>query len=242
MNRIAIRTLEARIHGSAPRSASAFGLAIGFATLLAIGFAPAQAQQKKAPEKTAAPKASPAKTSPAKANPAKTSPAPAAATGSQAFLIGTFGDWKALMSGKDKQKVCYALSQPKDRKPGKLVRNPAYLFISSRVSDGAKNEVAFKLGFPARFGQDGTAAVGSASFMLVADAKAPNPKEKAAKALPDSSAFLKNPAQEGQLIEAMKKAANLTMKISSARGNETIDTYSLNGLGKALEAVARECP
>lgn len=198
----------------------------GLVVLLALGLAPATAQQKKQPEKK----------TPAKET---TSSLPG---GGQTFLIGTFGDWKALMTGKDKQKVCYALSQPKERKPTGLTRNPAYLFISNRMSDNAKHEIAFKLGFPARFGQDGTASVGSATFALVADAKAPNPKEKSTKAPPDSSAFLKNPAQENQLIESLKRASGFSVKLSSIRGNETTDSYSLNGFAKALEAVDKECP
>ena len=176
------------------------GLAFG---IVAVAVSSAQAQQsKKAPQTASA-----------------TSP-----VGGQSFLLGTFGDWKALMSGKDKGKLCYALAQPKDRKPAGLKRDPAFLFITTRVSDGTKNEVAFKLGFA---GKDGTLAIGGTSFPLLASAE---------------SAFLKNPAQEAQLIEAMKKAPDLTVKVASIRGNETTDKYSLNGFGKALERMAKECP
>lgn len=183
----------------------------GLVVLLALGLAPATAQQKKQPEKK----------TPAKET---TSPLPG---GGQTFLIGTFGDWKALMTGKDKQKVCYALSQPKERLPAKLNRDPGYVFISNRMADGAKNEIAFKLGFAAKTGQDGALTIGTGNFPLVASG---------------DSAFLKNPAQEGQLIDLMKRSAGVTLKMASARGNETTDKYSLNGFGKALEAVAKECP
>lgn len=208
MNRIANRTPDAT-----PRSARSLGLCSGLAILLALGGSPALAQQqKKAPEKKAA---------------AKTSPGPAAVAGGQTFLIGTFGDWKALMSGKDKAKVCYALSQPKERLPAKLKRDPGYIFISNRTADGAKNEIAFMLGFGTKTGQDGLLTIGAGTFALVAS---------------EESAFLKNPAQEAQLIDLMKRGANITIKMASARGNETTDKYSLGGLGKALEAVAKECP
>lgn len=159
--------------------------------------------------------------------PAQNASANAAPGGAQTFLLGTYGDWKALMSGKDKSKVCYALAQPKDRKPAGLKRDPAYLFISNRVGDGAKNEVAMKLGFAGKAGQDGTLAIGSANFALLASGE---------------SAFLKNPAQEGQLIEAMKKASELTTKVASLRGNETTDKYSLKGFSDALARMAKECP
>lgn len=168
--------------------------------------APATAQQRKQPEKKEA---------------------AAVPGGGQTLLIGTFGDWKALMTGKDKQKVCYALSQPKERLPAKLARDPGYLYISNRMADGAKNEIAFKLGFATKSGQDGALSIGTASFALIGSGE---------------SAFLKNPAQESQLIEAMKRVSAISLKMASARGNETTDKYSLNGFGKALEAVAKECP
>jgi invasion protein IalB len=181
----------------------------GLAILSAGAVAPLGAQQKKQP-----PAAAPKETA-------------ALPGGAQAFLIGTFGDWKALFTGKDKQKICYALSQPKDRLPAKLNRDPGYLFISNRMADGAKNEVAIKLGFAGKTGQDGALQIGTGNFALIASG---------------DNAFLKNAAQEGQLIDAMRKNQALTIKMASARGNETTDKYSLNGFAKALEAVAKECP
>lgn len=147
--------------------------------------------------------------------------------GAQTFLIGTFGDWKALTAGKDKQKICYALAQPKDRKPTTLKRDPGYLFVSNRLADGAKNEIAIKLGYTGKSNEDGSFAIGTANFPLIASAE---------------SAFLKNPAQEGQIIEAMKKGQSIIIKVKSARGNESTDTYSLNGFAQAIAAVAKECP
>ena len=191
---------------------TARSLLASIAILLVCAALPAEAQQKKQPEK--------------KTPAAATTPA-AAPGGAQTFLIGTFGDWKALMTGKDKQKVCYALSQPKERLPAKLARDPGYLFISNRTADGAKNEIAIKLGFATKTGQDGSLAIGTGNFSLVGSG---------------DSAFLKNPAQEAQLIDLMKKSSGITLKMSSLRGNETTDKYSLNGFGKALEAVAKECP
>lgn len=150
-----------------------------------------------------------------------------AAGGAQTLLIGTFGDWKALMSGKDKGKVCYALSQPKDRQPARLQRDPGYLFVSNRTSDGAKGEFAVRLGFGGSTTKEGALAIGTTNFALVASGE---------------SAFLKNPAQEAQVIDLMKRSASISIKVASARGNETTDKYSMNGFAKALEAAAKECP
>lgn len=202
----------------APRS-GVLGLAMTglIAGALALAAAPALAQQSRQPGKAkAAPKTA-----------AKAAPAGPGGGSGQTFLIGTFGDWKALTTGKDRQKVCYALASPNQRLPTSLKRDPGYLFISNRVADGAKSEIAFILGFAGKAGQDGTLTIGSNSFAVIASGE---------------SAFLKNPAQEEQIIDQMKRAASLTVKVSSARGNESTDRYSMNGVTKALEAVAKECP
>jgi invasion protein IalB len=196
------------------------------AVVLAFAAVPALAQQqpKKAP---AAAKAALAKKTVAKKAPVKTTGTKTTGASGQAFLIGTFGDWKALTTGKDKQKVCYALAQPNQRLPAKLKRDPGYLFISNRTGDGAKGEIAFKMGFAPKAGQEDQLVIGTTTFVVIGTGE---------------SVFLKNPAQEAQVIDLMKKAATVTIKVTSARGNETTDRYSMNGLTKALEAVGKECP
>jgi len=174
---------------------------------LAFGFAAPALAQKKKQDTKAEPAAAPA--------------------GAQTFLIGTFADWKALTSGKDKSKICYALSQPKERAPAKLQRDPGYLFVSNRTADGTRGEFAVKLGFAGAPGKEGSLTIGSGRFALVASGE---------------SAFLKNPAQEAQVIDLMKRSASISIKVSSARGNETTDKYSMSGFAKALEAAAKECP
>jgi invasion protein IalB len=143
------------------------------------------------------------------------------------FLVATYGDWGAYVSGKDKTKVCYALSQPKERLPKGLNRDPAYMFISNRLGDGVRNEVSLIMGFPLKAGAAATATVGSASFQMLTK---------------DKSAWLKNAAEEAQMIEAMKKGNALIVKASSLKGNETTDRYSLSGLAQAIERAQKECP
>lgn len=140
--------------------------------------------------------------------------------------IATYGDWGAFLAGAGKGKTCYALAQPKDRAPANLHRDPAYIFISSRPGENIRDEVSIIMGFPMKDGGDAQAEVGDASFELVSKG---------------SNAWVKNPAKEGELIDAMKKGAKLTVKAASARGNMTTDSYSLHGLSQALERVEKEC-
>ena len=84
-----------------------------------------------------------------------------------------------------------------------------------------------------------------------------NPAKKNAAAVPEASAevgtkkfiliaqgsnlWLKNAAEEGPMIAAMRKNGKLTVQAASLRGNVTTDDYSLKGLGQALDRVQKEC-
>ena len=148
----------------------------------------------------------------------------AAAGGAQS--LGTFGEWGAYIGGSGASKVCFVLSQPKDRLPKGLNRDPAYLFISFRPSQGIKNEIAFNMGYDLKPASEPVAAIGSSSFGMVAK---------------DKNAFLKNAAEENQFVDTARRASSLTVKGKSLRGNETTDKYALSGFGQALDRVIKEC-
>jgi len=141
-------------------------------------------------------------------------------------LLANYGDWGAFLAQSGKEKTCYALASPKDRNPAGLQRDPAYVFISNRPAENVRNEISIIMGFPMKDGAAARAEIGSTGFDLVA--KGPN-------------AWVKNPAEEAQFIDMMKKSAKLVVKASSIKGNMTTDTYSLAGFSQALERVLKEC-
>ena len=57
----------------------------------------------------------------------------------------------------------------------------------------------------------------------------------------NDGAWIKNAAEESKLVNAMRKGSDLVLKSESTRGTKTTDTYSLKGLGQALDKVADEC-
>jgi hypothetical protein len=148
--------------------------------------------------------------------------------GGKPVQVASFGDWGAFLAqGSGKDKTCYALAQPKDRAPAALKRDPAYVFISNRPGENVRNEVSIIMGFQMKDGSEAHAEVAGASFDLVAKGK---------------NAWVKNPAEETQFIDAMKKGSKLVVKAPSIKGNVTTDSYSLAGLAQALERVHKECP
>lgn len=141
-------------------------------------------------------------------------------------LVASYGDWGAYEAQGPKSKICYALAQPKDRQPAALKRDQGYIFISTRPGEHVKDEVSVIMGLPLKDGGDAKAEVGSADFDLM---------------IKGQNAWTKDAAQERQLVSAMKKHGRLVVKAPSAKGAVATDAYSLNGLGPALERVAKDC-
>ena len=94
-------------------------------------------------------------------------PAQAATGPGGASLLTSYGDWGVYTAQTGRSKICYALSQPKDRLPKNLNRDPAYLFVSFRPAENVRNEVALVLGFTAKENGPAEAAIGNASYALL---------------------------------------------------------------------------
>ncbi|THD47238.1 MAG: hypothetical protein E7774_05125 [Bradyrhizobium sp.] len=198
---------------AAPKSARATILALGVALALIASGAAAQTKSDD-----------------------KSKDAPAAKPES----VGSYGDWSVFHSQSGKTRICYALAQPKQRDPDDLKRDPAYAFISERPGEGVRNEVSFIMGF---------------------DVGAPNPdsddpKDKKKKLIAPTAElsddtfdllpkggnlWVKNAAQESDLITGMRKGGKLVIKATSKKGNLTTDTYSLSGFGQAIDRAIKDC-
>jgi invasion protein IalB len=146
----------------------------------------------------------------------------------QAVLLGQFGEWGAYKATPGGKKICFALSKPTSAAtvPAGRSRDAAYAFVSTRPAEKVKNEVSVIVGYPQKPGQDATAAIGSATYAMYTQ---------------NDGAWVKNAAEEAQMVETMRKGADLVVKSESARGTKTTDTYSLKGIAQALDKVAEEC-
>lgn len=147
--------------------------------------------------------------------------------GAKSILLEKSEDWSAYAAQTGKEKVCYALAQPKDRLPAGLNRDPAYFYVWMDPSKNIRTEISVILGFPTKDGTDATATIGSASFAF---------------STKSGNAWLKNPAESGRFIDAMRKGDRMVMKVTSLRGNALTDNYSLSGIAAAVARAAKECP
>jgi invasion protein IalB len=144
-----------------------------------------------------------------------------------ALLIEKYGDWSFFKASAEAQPICFIASAPKESDPAGAKRDAVLFYVSAWPKEGVKSEVSIKLGYPAKKASEGTVTVGKDTFKVFTK---------------DERAFVADPTLELKLIEAMKKAPKLVVQATSERGTTTSDTYSLNGLTQALQAVTQACP
>jgi hypothetical protein len=152
----------------------------------------------------------------------------AAGTGTEPTLIGQFGTWGAYTATPNGKKVCFALAKPSSSKtnPPNRPRDPAYAFVSTRPAEKVTNEVSIMIGYTLKPGSESTLEVGGATFAMYTQG---------------DGLWIKNAAEEVQMVEAMRKSADVTVKGVSAKGTETTDIFSLKGLSQALDRLAQDC-
>ena len=186
--------------------------------------APTPAKPKPA-KKPAKPKTTPAK--PAEATPAKPAEAapakpatPAAKPvtppnvgGVKPTLLGQYGEWGAYTASPGGKKVCFAIAKPTSSQtnPPDRPRNPVYMFISSRPAEKVSNEVSIIIGYPFKPGSEASAAVGSTTYALYTQ---------------QDGAWIKNAAEEAQMVDAMRAGQSAVVKGVSAKGH-AIDRHVL---------------
>src|SRR5690606_36307787 len=115
---------------------------------------------------------------------------------SQPSLLQQYGDWGVYTGVNGGNKVCFALSQPTSAEtdPPNRPRGQIYLFVSTRPADNVRNEVSVIIGYPFRSNSDATAVVVSEKFIFQTQ---------------DDNAWLKNPAEESKLVDAIRRGADL---------------------------------
>ena len=148
--------------------------------------------------------------------------------------VAAHTDWSVFVAGSPKE--CYIVSPPKssaatrDGKPAEVQRGDIRLFVAFRPGENVANEVSFTGGYPFREGSTVTLAVGSDSFTLT-----PGSDDGA------GEWAWTDPADDAEVVAALKRGATATLTGTSSRGTQTADTFSLSGFTAAVEDAAARC-
>jgi TIR domain/Invasion associated locus B (IalB) protein len=146
----------------------------------------------------------------------------------QPTFLDQFGDWGAYTASSGGEKVCFALAKPASSKsnPPNRPRDPAYMLISSIPAKKVRDEVSIIFGYGFKPNADASIEISGAAYAMYTQA---------------GGAWIKNPAEETRLVDAMRRGTDLTVKGTSAKGTASTDVYSLRGLPEALNRVRQEC-
>ena len=148
----------------------------------------------------------------------------------KADLVGSYKDWFVYTAGTGANKVCYALSQPKQSEPAGVNRDPTFFMVSTWPTKKKGGEPSVVPGYEYKNGSQVQVQIGADTFNFFTENEGK-----------DGSAWTKNPADERRILAAMKKGSNMSITGTSARGTLTQDTYSLAGISAALDKVAATC-
>ncbi len=143
---------------------------------------------------------------------ARGSASAAGAAQAQALLLETAGKWQAFSSQQGRSKICYALSKAETRSPANLKDVEGLLFVSSRPSEGVRNEISLVMNFDVKEDVEHQALIGDERFAMVAKGK---------------HMFLKNPAEEPRMLDALRRApASRSRRLRSAATPPAINIRS----------------
>lgn len=152
----------------------------------------------------------------------------AAPTGKGRVFLGGYEDWDAFTEKRgNNEKVCYAISVPKEKLPAKLKRGEVYIMITHWPKAKIENQVSVIMGYPAKKGSNVSFAVDKQSFKMFVDG---------------DRAWAWDARQDNDMTNAMKKkSTGFVIKGTSAHGVETTDRYSLSGFTAAHNAITKAC-
>jgi invasion protein IalB len=144
--------------------------------------------------------------------------------------IGSFKDWSVYSSGGGKDRVCYALAQPKSSDPRNAKRDPIFFLISTWPKRNVFNEPSVVPGYPYKESAKANVQIGSDKFEFFTKNDGT-----------DGGAWMESAADEKRLIDSMQRGQTMIITGTSARGTLTRDQYSLAGIKAALDKVKATC-
>jgi hypothetical protein len=151
-------------------------------------------------------------------------PKPAAPEGPKS--LGSSKNWGAYSAGSGKTIVCYMVGKPVKTLPVNPTRGRVDAHVTHRPGENADNVVNFALGYETKANSKAELDIDGKKFPLFTN---------------KDSAWAADAATDKAITQALGRGKQAVLKATSARGTNSIDTYSLEGVGKALELIDGTC-
>jgi hypothetical protein len=141
--------------------------------------------------------------------------------------LGTFDDWESFSYQSGGAPVCYIYSTPKKSESAKKVkRDPIYFLVTNFAGRKIRGQISTIIGYPFKEPSTVAVTVDDAAFELYTNGDV---------------AWAAAPETEAAIVKAMKTGKVLSVVGTSWKGTETTDTYSLVGVGKAMDKIDSAC-
>jgi len=145
-------------------------------------------------------------------------------------LLGSYKDWSAYSRGSGDAKVCYALSQPRTQAPDNVKRDPAYFLLNDWPGRHARAESEIVPGYRYQEGSTVTVQIGTDKYTFFTKNDTNS-----------GSAWVLNPADDSNLLKALRAGSTATVIGTSKRGTKTTDIYGLSGVSEAIARIHDAC-
>ncbi len=145
--------------------------------------------------------------------------------------VATKTDWSVFTEDQP-AKECWGVSAPKntvntrDGQPAEVQRSDILLFVTFRPGAGAAGEISFTGGYPFAGGSTVEMKIDTNTYQLMTDGEW---------AWPASS------GDDAAILASMRRGSSAIMTARSARGTQTVDTFSLMGFTAAMTEAENRC-
>lgn len=146
-----------------------------------------------------------------------------AATAQTPARLSQFNAWGSYSYTASGGKVCYILSTPTAMEPANVDHGDIFFLISQKPGQSVSYEPQVVMGYEMQEGSKVIVDVDGKKYTLFTRGE---------------SAWMENPAEEPQLVAALRSGTAMKVEARSRRGTATNYTYSLSGVTAALKSIA----
>lgn len=140
--------------------------------------------------------------------------------------LGDFSDWSAFKYEEGGNLICFMASEPTKAEGNYTRRGEIHAMVTHRPGENRIDEVSIRTGYPYQEQSLVDVQIGALKAQLFTEGE---------------SAWAVDKETDTKLVQAMIKGNTMVIQGTSARGNNTTDTYSLSGFTRAYRAIGQAC-
>ena len=142
-------------------------------------------------------------------------------------FLGSYRDWNVYRFQDGDQAICYMASEPKKQEGNYTRRGNPVVLVTRRPAPRSVDEVSVQPGYSFAEGSEVEVQVDrNRRFLLFTR---------------DEHAWTKSEDADRELISAMRRGTDMTVRGTSTKNTYSLDTYSLLGFTAAYEAMEEAC-